>query len=210
MSSPPSKDTSDQNQDGPLAQTGRLLKSLIQQPAVVASIAPSSRFVLQKLAAIASDPQLRRVIELGPGTGGTTRALLSELPLTANLLAVEMVEEFVQHLRRIDDPRLIVHHGSATHLRSTLEQYQWPDVDLVVSGIPFSTLAEADARELIQVIHHVLRPGGQLLGYQVRDHISRYAEPYFGPPVTELELRNLPPLRIYRWKKPEKGNADEQ
>jgi phosphatidylethanolamine/phosphatidyl-N-methylethanolamine N-methyltransferase len=57
------------------------------------------------------------VVELGAGTGGTPRAILSALPLSATILGIEINTQFCGLLRRIPDARLIVHCGSAQDLR---------------------------------------------------------------------------------------------
>ena len=61
------------------------------------------------------------VVELGPGTGGTTKALLQAMRPDAKLLAIEINPGFCDLLRdTIDDPRLIVHHGSAADIPEAL------------------------------------------------------------------------------------------
>ncbi len=61
-------------------------------------------------------------MELGPGTGGTTKALLRSLSADAKLISIEIVPEFVEELRQIDDPRLIVCHGDAADLLRILSE----------------------------------------------------------------------------------------
>ena len=41
------------------------------------------------------------MIELGPGTGGTTRAILAAMPERATLLAIELDPMFADHVRTI-------------------------------------------------------------------------------------------------------------
>ena len=83
------------------------------------------------------------VVELGPGTGGTTRALLRAMQPDAKLLAIEINPHFVDVLARSPDPRLIVHHGSAADLRPDPRRRGPPAPDVILSGIPFSTMPRA-------------------------------------------------------------------
>ena len=50
------------------------LKGFLQHPDQVGSVIPSSGFLEQRLIRSAALAQARCVVELGPGTGGTTRA----------------------------------------------------------------------------------------------------------------------------------------
>jgi phosphatidylethanolamine/phosphatidyl-N-methylethanolamine N-methyltransferase len=75
-------------------------------------------------------------------------------------------------------------------------------VDAVVSGIPFSTMDEAAGRNVLQQVWSSLRPGGVFVSYQIRGDVARLARDLMGRPHTGIELRNVPPIRIYSWRKP--------
>ena len=61
---------------GPAAERVLFLRGFIQRPTEVGSIIPSSRFLERRVVRIAEVASAHVVVELGPGTGGTTRALL--------------------------------------------------------------------------------------------------------------------------------------
>jgi phosphatidylethanolamine/phosphatidyl-N-methylethanolamine N-methyltransferase len=146
--------------------------------------------------------QARCVVELGPGTGGTTRALLRALAPHARLLAIEVNPRFCGRLRRlIDDPRLAVHAGNAESLADALRLRGLPAADVVVSGIPFSTLPRDLAQRTAAAIHANLAPGGRVVAYQCRPHVAGYLAPHLGPPRTAWEWRSLPPIRVFVWVK---------
>lgn len=176
-------------------------RALIACPKKVASVIPSSTMLLDELSRLVDRTTPSVVVELGPGTGGTTRALLLRLPKHAKLLAIEIVPEFVEQLRLIDDPRLIIHEGDASRFEQVLREQNLPHPQLVVSGIPFSVMAGQKANKLLRSIHDALAPGGLFVAYQFRDKISQYAAAMFGDPQISFILWNLPPLRLYRWKK---------
>ena len=62
------------------------LKNFLEKPKEVGSIIPSSRFMEKRLVRIAQLEQATLAIELGPGTGGTTRAILKSMKPDARLL----------------------------------------------------------------------------------------------------------------------------
>ena len=179
------------------------LQGFLRKPQQVGSVIPSSRFLERRLVELAGVASARVVIELGPGTGGTTRALLRELPFDAKLLAIEIDPRFASILREHADPRLIVHEGSAEALAEALRAHGLGAPDAVVSGIPFSTMEPALGRRIAGAIFDVLPAGGRFVAYQVRDRVHDVARPFFGRARVEVELRNIPPMRIYTWRKGE-------
>jgi len=182
---------------------GRLLflRGFLQHPLEVASIVPSSRFVEQRIIKLAAASSAATVVELGPGTGGTTRAILRALQRDARLLSIEINPVFHALLGRIEDPRFIVHLGSAEELREALSRYGLPAPQAIISGVPFSTMGRARACGILDTIAEVLAPGGRFVAYQVRDQVHRLCRPYLGPARVEVELLNIPPLRVFQWEK---------
>ncbi len=177
-------------------------RSFLARPKEVGSVIPSSRFMERRLVRCAEIPAARVVVELGPGTGGTTKALLRALPPKATLLAIEINPRLARRVReRFQDPRLIVHCGSATELAEALEEHDLPAPDVVISGIPFSTMPSTVGREVIGAVRRALAVGGLFVAYQVRDRVAELGAEVFGPPRVEREVRNVPPMRVYRFEK---------
>jgi phosphatidylethanolamine/phosphatidyl-N-methylethanolamine N-methyltransferase len=175
------------------------LQGFLRRPQQVASVVPSSRFLERRLVSLADIRGAQLVVELGPGTGGTTRALLAALPANAKLLCIELDPDFAALLARETDPRLIVHHGSAEDLEEVLAAHRLAAPDAVISGIPFSIIPPAVGVRIIEGIRRALAPGGRFLAYQVRGTVAELAKPVLGEPDTTLELRNIPPVRVFRW-----------
>jgi len=177
-------------------------QGFLKHPHQVGSIIPSSRFLERRIVRLVRAATARTVVELGPGTGGTTRALLAAMPADARLLAIEINPDFLALLRDIKDSRLIVHEGDARHLREAIAAHRLPPPDAVVSGIPFSTIKDAVGLEVIRAVFAALAPGGRFVAYQVRDRVEVLGRAVFGPARGEMVLRNIPPVRVYAWEKP--------
>ena len=177
-------------------------QGFLRKPMQVGSIIPSSRFLERRIARAAGIGRARLVIELGPGTGGTTRALLRQMRPDAKLLAIEIDPDFVSVLRRLNhDPRLIVHEGSATDVRQILAKHELGAPDVILSGIPFSTMTRPLGRDIIRSVHESLEPGGVFVAYQVRDRVKILGSDVFGRARTDMVLLNVPPMRVYSWEK---------
>ena len=92
---------------GPLRDSFQFLRGFVRNPAQVGSVVPSSRWLEQRLVREARDRGSAHRVELGPGTGGTTAAILQAMPAAARLLAIELDPDFHRHLRAsLADPRL--------------------------------------------------------------------------------------------------------
>ena len=179
------------------------LRGFLRHPARVGSVIPSSRHLEQRLVRQALLGQARSVVELGPGTGGTTAAFLRAMPAAAQLLAIELDPHFHRHLRAtLSDARLSLQLGSAEQLASHLAEHAMPAPDAIVSGIPFSTMPPALADRIAAAVAGALRPGGRFVAYQVRAHVAGFAAPYLGRPEKSWELLNVPPVRVFTWVKP--------
>ncbi len=173
----------------------------LRRPKSVGSVIPSSRFLEQRIVDVAGIANAKVVVELGPGTGGTTRAILDALPANGRLLAIELDPEFVSLLRAEPDARLIVHHGSAEQIGDILRRYGLPSPDAVVSGIPFSTMSDELGLRILREVWSCLSPRGRFIAYQFRSRVGQLGRRLFGRPEVELEVLNAPPMRVYRWQK---------
>ncbi len=179
------------------------LRGFLAEPQKVGSIIPSSRFLERRLVSLAEVSGADPVVELGPGTGGTTRALLRALGPKGSLLAIELNPRFVRVLQRTRDERLRVHQGSAADLCEILARQGLPAPRAVVSGIPFSTMPRALGLRIVRAVHEALAPGGTFVAYQVRDRVGELGRSVFGPPEVAREFLNIPPMLLFRWRKGE-------
>lgn len=179
------------------------LLGFLKRPDLVGSVVPSSRFLERRIVNVAAIAQARLAVEFGPGTGGTTRAILEALPGDGKLLAIEINPEFASRLRANHDPRLIVHQGSAEHIQETLSHYELARPDAIVSGIPFSTMPLSLGRQILHSLWSCLAPGGRFVAYQFREQVAVIGRDLLGNPDIELELLNVPPVRVFCWRKPD-------
>lgn len=187
---------------GQLRDNFQFLRGFARNPAQVGSVVPSSRYLEQRLVREARIAEARTVVELGPGTGGTTAAFLRAMSPAARLLAIELDPEFHRHLcSSVEDSRLILELGSAERLADFLAAHRLPAPDAIVSGIPFSTMPRDVSDRVAAAVAQVLRPGGRFVAYQVRAHVAAFVSPYLGEPDKQWEVVNVPPVRVFTWVK---------
>ena len=179
-------------------------RGFLNRPKEMGSIIPSSRFMEKRIVKTANLAGAKLAIELGPGTGGTTKALLRGMDPAAKLLVIEINSDFVDLLRiTIRDPRLIVHHGSAADIPEALQQHNLKKPDVILSGIPFSTMDKKLGLEILRSVHDNLPQGGSFVAYQFRDRVETLGRTVFGPAWVQTELLNVTPMRVYKWSRTE-------
>jgi phosphatidylethanolamine/phosphatidyl-N-methylethanolamine N-methyltransferase len=196
-------DVSTADSGGALRRALVFAVNFIKHPKMVGTFAVSSPALVQRLLADVDWSRCRAVVELGPGVGTITRAILQAMPAGARLVAVEMNADFVEELQRsLPDPRLDLVRGSAADLRAHLAEAALPAVDLAVSGIPFSTMPPAVRDQTLDAVAAALAPDGRFLVYQYARHVLPHLQVRFARVEVELEWRNLVPVRLFRCSQP--------
>lgn len=113
----------------------KFFKGWIDKPKAVGSIVPTSSITARKMASVVNPISGLPVLEVGPGTGVITRAILAQGVKPENLYAVEYSPDFVRHLRQLY-PGVNVIEGDAFNLDATLGDKSGLTFDSVISGVP--------------------------------------------------------------------------
>jgi phospholipid N-methyltransferase len=177
------------------------IKEFLKHPLQIGSIIPSSRYLERRIVAAAGIASSNVVVELGAGTGGITRAILRAMPQHAKLLSIEINPHFYSLLKSIEDDRLIAHLGSACELKKIISLYDLDAPNVVISGIPFSTMSRSTGTQILEAISSQLTPKGRFIAYQVSNRVATLCQPFLGSGQTTTEFLNIPPMRIFQWKK---------
>lgn len=164
----------------------------------VASVAPSTKFLISRVLKRMDLRDKKVVIEYGPAEGVITKHILAKLPADGRLVAVELNQDFAQTLRKqVDDPRLTVIVGSVTEIDKLVAPLGLPPADAIVSGIPFSFLTPKGRHELLHKTVDLLGPDGRFVAYQVTTHLVPLMKYHFEEVDVDFEPRNLPPHFIF-------------
>lgn len=177
------------------------IQELVKHPLQIGSIIPSSRFLERHIVRAAGIATSSVVVELGPGTGGTTRAILRAMPQHARLLSIDINPHFHALVSRIRDDRLVAHLGDARELKAIMARYGMDTADAVVSGIPFSTMSCKAGSEILETVSSILASEGRFVAYQVSNRVASLCRPLMGPGRSATEFFNIPPMRVFQWVK---------
>ena len=150
-----------------LGPFGVFLQGAIQHPGMVGAVFPSSKSTIENMMKKVDWVNCKLVVEYGPGVGTFTYHLLEHLPKEAQLLAIDTNAHFVEHLSKtITDRRFKAVLGSATEVERIVKEEGHASADIVISGLPISTLPPEVAEEMVEATYRVLKPGGAFLTYQ--------------------------------------------
>ncbi|OXM73260.1 methyltransferase domain-containing protein [Amycolatopsis thermalba] len=132
-----------------------ITREFLRAPAHTGAIAASSRRLAAAVVAGIGVERAAHVVELGPGTGVFTEALLARLRPGARLTAVEVNPRLAGDLAR-RHPGVEVITGSAEHLAGHVRA-----ADVVVSGLPWSLFPGDRQDRVLDQVGEVLAPGGR-------------------------------------------------
>lgn len=172
-------------------------KRFLQKPFQIASIVPSSKAMVERVADKIDFDRARVIAEYGPGEGVHSREIARRMAPDAQLLLFELDPAFSRDLERqfADDPRVHVINQDAARLPQELKRRNIPYCDYILSGIPFSILKIDKKRALLQKTHDALAPEGRFIIYQVTNELKQHAT-VFGRTKSEYFLQNIPPMFI--------------
>lgn len=179
----------------------RFFKGWLHQPKAVGSIIPTSSITARKMASVIDPRSGLPVLELGPGTGVITKAILARGVRPENLYTVEYAPEFVRHLRH-QFPDVNVVAGDAFDLDRTLGGMKDAIFDCAISGVPLLNFPIAARVRYVEQLLDRLPPGRPVvqLTYGPKSPVppgrGSYTVEHF-----RFVLRNIPPTQLWLYRR---------
>jgi phosphatidylethanolamine/phosphatidyl-N-methylethanolamine N-methyltransferase len=179
----------------------RFLRSWIEKPLHMGAVMPSSKLLARTMAQYVDVDSKGPVIELGPGTGAITNALLEHGVDQKRLVLVEYNPGFCALLRdRYPQARVV--QGDAYALRDSLGELLEAPASAVVSGLPLVTKPMLTRLKLMRDAFLALAPGAPFVQftYSVAPPIPK-SLPGVSTEASERIWMNLPPARVWVYRK---------
>ena len=172
-------------------------KRFLQRPLQIASIMPSSKALVERVADKIDFARARVIAEYGPRERVHSREIARRMGPNSQLLLFELDPAFSRDLERqfADDPRVHVLNQDAATLPQEMQRRGIAQCDYILSGIPFSILHIDKKRRLLQKTYDALAPGGSFIIYQVTNELKQHAT-IFDQAESEYFLQNIPPMFI--------------
>jgi phosphatidylethanolamine/phosphatidyl-N-methylethanolamine N-methyltransferase len=180
-----------------LGDEARFIKSWLDNPGRTGSVTPSSPALARRMASFI-DPEIPGpVIEIGPGTGPVTEALIERGIDESRLILVEYSPAFCELLRR-RFPRATVIEGDAYALSTTLAGHLDGKAVAVVSSLPLFNKPPAMRSALAKDAFGLLVENGPFIQftYSVISPVPRKGAGLKSF-ASDWVLRNIPPARVW-------------
>ena len=191
----------------PLKDGLRFLKGALANPGRIGAVAPSGVQLARAMAAQIPVDSSLPVLELGPGTGSITRALLERIVDPARLVLVEFDAGFHSRLAmRFPGTRVL--RGDAFDLHAALAGDAPTRYCAIVSGLPLLNFPAAKRHKLLGDCFALLEEGGVFVQF------SYGPRPPVPPVAGQWQVRsgewlamNMPPARVHVYRRCAAGEA---
>ncbi|PDQ22256.1 phospholipid methyltransferase [Mesorhizobium sanjuanii] len=181
------------------SETLQFFRAWLSEPLRVAAVTPSGR-ALAALIVSEVSAETGPILELGPGTGVFTRALLARGVAEENLALIEFGKEFAAKLNA-DFPRAKTLCMDAARLRH-VELFDDTPAGAVISGLPLLSMAPRTVYSILEGAFAHVRANGAFyqFTYGPRCPVSRPLLDRLGLKATYLggTFANVPPAAVYR------------
>jgi len=180
----------------------RFFKGWMDGPKTVGSIVPTSNTTARRMARVVNPASGLPVLELGPGTGVITRAILARGVRPADLYGVEYSTDFVGQLRS-EFPQVNIIQGDAFDLDKTLGDKRDLVFDCIISGIPLLNFPVPQRVALIEDLLNRVPEGRPVVQFTY----SPFSPVPAGRGRYRIEhldyvVRNFPPAQLWLYKRP--------
>ena len=179
----------------------RFIRSWFERPLLTGAVAPSGKALAQVMASYVDPRRPGPVVELGPGTGPVTDALVRHGIEQERLVLVEFNPEFCELLvRRF--PRATIVQGDAYDAGEVLADVVREPCAGVLSSLPLLTKPLEQRLELLEAAHDMLHPNAPFVQftYGVKPPIPAASRDYTATPSERIWL-NFPPARVWVYRR---------
>jgi phosphatidylethanolamine/phosphatidyl-N-methylethanolamine N-methyltransferase len=179
----------------------RFIRSWIEKPLTMGAVTPSGRVLARTMAGYVDPSVPGPVIELGPGTGPVTEALVEQGVDPSRLVLIEFNPEFCRLLRtRFPDATVIRADAYALHrvIGNMLSQ----PAAAIVSGLPLVTKPLKTRVRLIREAFRLMQPSAPFVQftYAMMAPIPK-ALVGVSTEASERIWTNVPPARVWVYRK---------
>lgn len=178
----------------------QFIERWVKKPGNIGAVAPSSRALSECMASqIATDTQLP-IIELGPGTGPVTAAILARGIDPALLTVIEYDENFCALLKK-KYPLINVVQGDAYAHADNMKRLDIDKAAHVVSSLPLLSRPTADRSKVITEAMESLVPSGLFIQFSYGPNAPWKPGAASGIVVQKSKWvkLNIPPARVWTY-----------
>mmetsp|Transcript_11495 Transcript_11495/g.22594 ORF Transcript_11495/g.22594 Transcript_11495/m.22594 type:complete len:852 (-) Transcript_11495:317-2872(-) len=195
------------------SEAALFLANWVKHPVETGALAPSSEQLAEAMCDTMYLGDNAVVVELGPGTGPFSAAIIKHLGKSENTtyLAFELSKEFVDRLKdRFPENQESFLLESAERIVSVLKERGIDHADTVISGLPWAIFPRSLQQKILSQVYAALRPGGRFCTFAYLQGLVLPAGQNFKALLDEtfekversnIVWANLPPAFVYRCEK---------
>lgn len=179
----------------------RFLRQWFDNPLKTGAVAPSGPALGRKMASYIDPSLTGNILELGPGTGVVTQAVIEQGVEPSRILAVEYCGNFVDILNdRFAGAKVV--QGDAYDFEAIRQDHIHAPLSAVVSSLPLFTKPKEMRSRLINMCLDALAPGAPFIqfSYALVPPVQK-KEGNFQIECSNWVLANLPPARVWVYRK---------
>jgi phosphatidylethanolamine/phosphatidyl-N-methylethanolamine N-methyltransferase len=189
-----------------LADEARFLRTWFDNPLVMGAVSPSGRMLARAMAGFVDPYSTGPIIELGPGTGPVTEALIRRGIPAERLILIEFDPAFCKLLAR-RFPGAAIIRGDAYDLKAALGAANIRPAAAIVSSLPLLTKPESLRLALLVQGFGLMRPDGVFVQFTY-GLVSPMPTKQTASQINELVAEssppvwlNLPPARVWAYRR---------
>lgn len=187
-----------------LADEARFIKAWLENPSITGAVSPSGRQLARYMAMQVDASLPGMVVELGPGTGPVTQALVNRGIAEERLILVEYDKDFCE-LLAARYPKATIVRGDAYNLAKTLAGFLHAPVCAVVSSLPLLLRDEPQRLALLGDAFAMMHPSAPYIQftYGLKSPIPRFADAGEHGFESRRSLPiwlNLPPAHVWTYR----------
>ncbi|MDI6821127.1 MAG: rRNA adenine N-6-methyltransferase family protein [Patescibacteria group bacterium] len=173
------------------------LKEYIRKPKTLGAVTPSSPQLVKKMIKALDFEKIGDIIEFGPGTGNTTKSLLSKMCHNQKLIVFEIHPAFAKNLEKIKDKRLVVIQDSAENFEHYIKKHKPNKPLCIFSSLPLGYWKKPTLNKFFTAISEEISKDGIYIqfAYSLNRHVELM--PFFKNIEVKFVLMNMPPAFIY-------------
>lgn len=180
----------------------RFFKGMVNQPKAVGAIVPTSMVTGRKMASVINPQSGLAVLELGPGTGAITKAILERGIAPEKLYSIEYSQDFYEKLLR-DFPGVNFIKGDAFDLKGSLADAYHQQFDCVISAVPMLNFPMETRIKLLDELLSLLPKGRPVIQISYGPVSPIVAKPeLYTIKHFNFVVRNIPPAQLWSYTRP--------
>lgn len=168
----------------------------------VGAVAPSSKFLGNKMYGEIDFSKVKCMVEFGPGTGVFTKEILKRMKPDACMIIFETNPSFYYKLKEeIKDERAIIVNESAEKIGEYLALENQDKADYIISSLPLTVFPKELKENILNGAVEYLSDNGQYIQFQYSLNAHKLLKEKFNSVKLAFSLINIPPAFVYKCSK---------